>query len=63
MKKATTNVQLIDWQKQASEEAVKWAKLSVNDPVRLTAFEAGHAQGWRDCISTLKLHGLLETKE
>ena len=56
-----TVVQIIDWAEQAKQEAVGWVKATSSNPSpqALSAFEAGHAVGWRDCVRTLKLQGLL----
>lgn len=53
----------IRWQEQAVKDAFEWlfikgTKLTEKER---TAYTAGHAQGWRDCLNTLSLHGIVVT--
>jgi hypothetical protein len=53
---------LIRWQEQAKLDAINWAKAGpiLLDAKRLSDFAAGHAQGWRDAITTLKLQSAVK---
>jgi hypothetical protein len=50
----------IRWKEQAKRDAVTWARATTQDPKRLKDFEAGVGAGWDECISTLKVQGLLK---
>ena len=56
VKIATTN-EIVNWQDQALSESLRWHR-SVGKPseASLLAYEAGFKAGWREAISTLKLH-------
>jgi len=60
MSPPVTMIQTIRWGAQCADDAVQWAVSANNitDESRLTDFRAGHETGWRDAVSTLKLHGI-----
>jgi len=51
------------WKKQAVKDASEWATLTTQDEKRLNDFRAGVARGWDECLSTMKLHELVNTGE
>ena len=56
MNTETRILTLIAWKKQAVEERLEWATLTVTDKQRLSDFKAGASQGWDQCLNTLKAH-------
>jgi hypothetical protein len=59
-----TNIQLIDALPQIAQEKVDWhkARMPSLTPERIEDFRAGFADGWREAIAYLKLHGALKIK-
>ena len=57
-----TNVQLIDALPKVAQEQVDWHKARAPHLTteRLEDFRAGFADGWRQAITYLKLHGALK---
>jgi len=55
-----------NWGEQACNEARAWHAYKPDhtrrDEADLDIFAAGHDQGWRDAISTLRLHGIIRTE-
>lgn len=56
-----SNVQIIDFGDQARKDSIAWLETKVPgqrlSQERREAYEAGYANGWREAIATLKLHG------
>ena len=52
----------IRWGEQAANDAVSWVESTTKQPTatELVAFRAGHETGWRDCLATLSLHGIIQ---
>ena len=50
---------LADWCAQAKKETLAWHAARGISPERLRDFDPGFEDGWRKCIATLKLHGLI----
>lgn len=57
------------WQEQSRDEWLRWCDATVSrkgfadEAERLYAMEvasAGFMAGWRECLSTLRLHGLVK---
>lgn len=52
----------IRWQEQTTRDALAWLPVrNGNKAVTLDrkGFEAGHAQGWRDCLNVLIAQGII----
>jgi hypothetical protein len=52
-----------DWVKQAMNESVTWHDANKHFEyariIAMPAYQAGFQDGWRECLSALKLHGYL----
>ena len=53
------------WKEQVVKECVEWARANTAPitEARLVDYAAGIRQGWDQCISTMKMHGLLELRD